>query len=115
MVSGTGCSKYFVFDVELTDDYKYSEMWVDKYKYGEKTEKIIQLGLPLNIQNKSPFIMLTVHNVNNENEKWVLSGNGMSGLPMDFFTNKEQHLEELKENNYAYILKIRFYKETPYQ
>lgn len=31
IINGNGCSKYFVFAVQLSDEFSYASIWVDKY------------------------------------------------------------------------------------
>lgn len=72
LIEGTGCSDYFVFDVELEENFEWSEFWVDAYEFGEKKRLVSKLGCLINRDNSSFRIMLTVHDTMDKKEKLVL-------------------------------------------
>lgn len=79
IINGTGCSKYFVFDVQLSDKFSYASIWVDKYESGEMTGKTFGgLGTTLNEENNLLNMMMTTHHLKGEDEKWVIALGGGS-------------------------------------
>jgi hypothetical protein len=79
IIKGTGCSKYFVFDVQLSDEFSYASIWVDKYESGEMTGKTFgSLGTTLNEESNLFNMMMTTHHFKGEDEKWVIYIGGAS-------------------------------------
>jgi hypothetical protein len=83
IINGTGCSKYFMFDVQLVDEFSYVSIWVDKYEYGEMTGTTFGgLGSTLNKESNLLNMMMTTHHFKEEDEKWVITIGGASSSTM---------------------------------
>ena len=80
LIRGTGCDKYFVYDVKLVDEFSYVSTWVDKYEFGEMTEVTFgSMGTTLNKENKLFNLMMTTRRFMGEDELWVISFGGGTG------------------------------------
>ncbi|MDI6706090.1 MAG: hypothetical protein QME73_07520 [Bacillota bacterium] len=162
-------NKYFVFDFNVDENYKWVEIWVDRYEFGEKASVRSKLGTGL-AMNEKGMLVITVNDADRMKSNWTITvesgggtstgrfaeeyiadedasfssvsgtrssksisiddyeivlagicyknqnaGSSMGFLTDEFFNDPDRNLREIENYDLVYLVKCKFYRNSPSQ
>ena len=167
MFLSIGNDEHFIFDFNVDTKYKWLEVWVDRYEFGEKVLGTGKLSTGLS-QGKEGMIIATVNEFEKMKQNFTLvinnggatskietnqeykvvencsfskmwgtntsetisindmeitlasicyqdqsKSNSMSSLTDEFFSNPEENTKQIENYSLVYLLKCKFYENSP--